>query len=169
MDSGCSDSGVITMKAKRTVEPTWPKLVEPVEKMMDRLTVVWVAVNHLKVVKDTPELRSTIEEIQPEKVEFDIKPGQSKPIYNAFKAIRESPDWDVLSDAPKRIVELHRVVVVRLANNTYTLDKKSFYEYETHFTLMWESPRVGHYIMKSNTDQVYSISSNGSDVAVLFG
>ncbi|KAI3723162.1 hypothetical protein L2E82_34560 [Cichorium intybus] len=29
----------------------------------------------------------------------------SKPIYNAFKAIRESPDWPGLSDAQKRIVE----------------------------------------------------------------
>lgn len=36
---------------------------------------------------------------------FDLKLGQSKPIYNAFKAIRESPDWEKLSDARKRIVE----------------------------------------------------------------
>lgn len=49
---------------EKTVEPTWPKLVEPLEKMMDRLTVVWGAVNHLKAVKDTAELRSAIEEIQ---------------------------------------------------------------------------------------------------------
>lgn len=36
---------------------------------------------------------------------FELKLGQSKPIYNAFKAIRESPDWENLSDARKRIVE----------------------------------------------------------------
>lgn len=42
---------------------------------------------------------------QPEKVKFELKLGQSKPIYNAFKAIKESPDWDKLSDARKRIVE----------------------------------------------------------------
>ncbi|KAL8246955.1 hypothetical protein R6Q59_008171 [Mikania micrantha] len=93
------------MELEKTVEPSWPKLVEPLEKMMDRLTVVWGAVNHLKAVKDTPELRSAIEEIQPEKVEFDLKLSQSKPIYNAFKAIRDSKDWDGLSDARKRIVE----------------------------------------------------------------
>lgn len=88
-----------------TVEPSWPKLVEPLEKMMDRLGVVWGAVNHLKSVKDTPELRAAIEEIQPEKVVFDLKLGQSKPIYNAFKAIKDSPDYAGLSDAQKRIVE----------------------------------------------------------------
>ncbi|KAF3621074.1 putative MADS-box transcription factor 27-like [Capsicum annuum] len=90
---------------EKTVEPTWPKLVEPLEKMPDRLNVVWSAVVHLKSVKDSPELRSAIEEVQPEKVAFDLKFDQSKPIYNAFKAIRESPDWDSLSDARKRIVE----------------------------------------------------------------
>lgn len=90
---------------EKTVEPTWPKLVEPLEKIIDRLEVVWGAVNHLKSVKDNPELRSAIEEVQPEKVAFALRLDQSKPIYNAFKAIRESPEWHALSDARKRIVE----------------------------------------------------------------
>lgn len=38
-----------------TVEPTWPKLVEPLEKGI---------VNHLNAVKDSPELRYAIEEVQ---------------------------------------------------------------------------------------------------------
>lgn len=49
---------------EKTVEPSWPKLVEPMEKINDRLAVVWGAVNHLKSVKDNPELRSAIEEVQ---------------------------------------------------------------------------------------------------------
>ncbi|XP_028068980.1 organellar oligopeptidase A, chloroplastic/mitochondrial-like [Camellia sinensis] len=93
------------IELEKTVEPTWPKLVDPLEKIIDRLTVVWGAVNHLKSVKDTPELRSAIEEVQPEKVEFELKLGQSKAVYNAFKAIGESSDWEALSDARKRIVE----------------------------------------------------------------
>ncbi|XP_058227073.1 organellar oligopeptidase A, chloroplastic/mitochondrial-like [Rhododendron vialii] len=93
------------VELERTVEPTWPKLVEPLEKITDRLAVVWGAVNHLKAVKDTPELRSAIEEVQPEKVEFELKLGQSKPLYNAFKDIKESSNWDALSEAQKRIVE----------------------------------------------------------------
>ncbi|PSS35995.1 Organellar oligopeptidase [Actinidia chinensis var. chinensis] len=93
------------VELERTVEPTWPKLVEPLEKITDRLTVVWGAVNHLKSVKDSPELRSAIEEVQPEKVEFELKLGQSKPLYNAFKHIKEFSDWERLSNARKRIVE----------------------------------------------------------------
>ncbi|KAK4393548.1 Organellar oligopeptidase A, chloroplastic/mitochondrial [Sesamum angolense] len=90
---------------ERTVEPTWPKLVEPLEKIVDRLAVVWGAVSHLKAVKDNADLRSAIEEVQPEKVAFELKLGQSKPIYNAFKSIRESSDWEGLTDARKRIVD----------------------------------------------------------------
>ncbi|GAB2283003.1 hypothetical protein Dimus_017535 [Dionaea muscipula] len=90
---------------ERNVEPTWPKLVEPLERITDRIGVVWEIVLHLKAVKDSPELRSVIEEMQPEKVKFDLRLGQSKPLYNAFKAIQESSDWQNLSEARKRIVE----------------------------------------------------------------
>lgn len=52
------------MELERTVEPSWPKLVEPLEKIVDRLSVVWGVINHLKAVKDSAELRSAIEEVQ---------------------------------------------------------------------------------------------------------
>ncbi|KAK9749668.1 hypothetical protein RND81_02G142200 [Saponaria officinalis] len=90
---------------EKSVEPKWEKLVEPLEKIIDKLIVVWGIVNHLKSVKDSPELRSAIEEVQPEKVKFELRLGQSKPIYNAFRAIRESSDWPQLSETRKRIVE----------------------------------------------------------------
>ncbi|CAA7027203.1 unnamed protein product [Microthlaspi erraticum] len=90
---------------EKSVEPSWPKLVVPLEKIVDRLSVVWGIVHHLKSVKDTPELRAAIEEVQPEKVKFQLRLGQSKPIYIAFKSIRESPDWKTLSEARQRIVE----------------------------------------------------------------
>ncbi|XP_028802844.1 probable cytosolic oligopeptidase A [Neltuma alba] len=90
---------------ERTVEPSWPKLVEPLERILDRFFVVEGIVRHLKGVKDNPDLRSAIEDVQPENVRFLLRVRQSKPIYNAFKAIRESPDWKTLTDARKRIVE----------------------------------------------------------------
>ncbi|PPR88479.1 hypothetical protein GOBAR_AA32212 [Gossypium barbadense] len=101
---------------EKTVEPSWPKLVEPLEKIVDRLTVVWGIVNHLKAVKDTAELRAAIEEVQPEKVKFQLRVGQSKPIYNAFKAIQESPDWKSLNEARKRIVETDSQELERLSH-----------------------------------------------------
>uniref|UniRef100_A0A803MNN2 oligopeptidase A n=1 Tax=Chenopodium quinoa TaxID=63459 RepID=A0A803MNN2_CHEQI len=93
------------LKQLKNVEPKWEKLVDPLEKIVDKLSVVWGMVNHLKSVKDCAELRTAIEEVQPEKVKFELRLGQSKPLYNAFKAIQESPDWPKLSEPRKRIVE----------------------------------------------------------------
>ncbi|KVI02756.1 Neurolysin/Thimet oligopeptidase, domain 2 [Cynara cardunculus var. scolymus] len=71
---------------EKTVEPTWLKLSEPLERIIDRLSVVWGAVNHLKAVKDTPELRSAIEEIQ-ELAKLSKKYGEN--IMDATKKYRK--------------------------------------------------------------------------------
>ena len=52
------------VELETSVEPTWPKLVEPLEKIIDRLSVVWGIVNHLNTVKDSPQLRSAIQQVQ---------------------------------------------------------------------------------------------------------
>lgn len=49
---------------EKTVEPTWPGLVVPLEKIIDRLSVVWGIVNHLNSVKDCPQLRAAIQLVQ---------------------------------------------------------------------------------------------------------
>ncbi|KAL4179926.1 hypothetical protein AMTRI_Chr13g122590 [Amborella trichopoda] len=95
------------VELENTVEPTWDKLVVPLEKIVDNLTVVWGIVNHLKSVKDNAELRSAIEEVHPGKVKFELRLAQSKPIYNAFKAIKESSSWLALGNTRRRIVEAH--------------------------------------------------------------
>ncbi|MDZ8107377.1 MAG: M3 family metallopeptidase [Nostoc sp. DedQUE12a] len=87
------------------VEPTWEGLVEPLEKLTERLTWSWGAVNHLMGVKNSPELREAHEIIQPEVIQFINKLGQSQPIYNAFKVLRASDGWETLEPAQQRIVE----------------------------------------------------------------
>ncbi|KAF3954589.1 hypothetical protein CMV_020088 [Castanea mollissima] len=52
------------LELERTMDPSWPRLVEPLEKIVDRLTMVWGIVNHLKVVKDSLELCAAIKEVQ---------------------------------------------------------------------------------------------------------
>lgn len=93
------------VELESNVTPSWPQLVDPLEKIVDRLSVVWGMVNHIKAVRDNPELRSAIEDVQPDKVKFQLRLGQSKPIYNAFKSLQESSEWQSLSEARKRIVE----------------------------------------------------------------
>ncbi len=87
------------------IQPTWSGLVEPLEKLTERLTWSWGAVNHLMGVKNSPELREAHEIVQPLVVQFINKLGQSQPIYNAFKALRSSDSWVTLELAQQRIVE----------------------------------------------------------------
>ena len=90
---------------EKNVEPTWVGLVEPLERIADRLGRAWGTVSHLKAVKDTEALRKAVEEVQPEKVKVMLRLSQSKPIYEAFKAIKDGDLWNSLSVAQKRIVD----------------------------------------------------------------
>ena len=85
--------------------PTWEGLVEPLTKMEEKLGWSWGIVGHLMGVKNSPELREAYEKMQPEVVKFYNKLSQSKPIYEAFKELRNSTDWDKFEPAQQRIIE----------------------------------------------------------------
>lgn len=97
------DQQLATLEAD--VQPTWAGLVEPLEKLTERLSWSWGVVNHLMGVKNSPELREAHETVQPQVVQFINKLGQSQPIYNAFKALHTSETWATLDSAQQRIVE----------------------------------------------------------------
>jgi oligopeptidase A len=87
------------------VEPTWQILVEPLDQLGDRLGWTWGAVSHLMGVKNSPELRTAYETAQPDIVKFFNRLSQSRPIYEAFKAMQASAGWSELEDAQQRIVD----------------------------------------------------------------
>jgi oligopeptidase A len=97
------DQQLATLEAN--LQPTWSGLVEPLEKLTERLTWSWGVVNHLMGVKNSPELREAHEIVQPLVIQFINKLGQSQPIYNAFKALRSSNSWATLELAQQRIIE----------------------------------------------------------------
>ncbi len=97
------DQELATIEAN--VKPTWSSLVEPVERLVERLNWSWGIVNHLMGVKNSPALREAYEAVQPQVVQFLNKLGQSQPIYNAFKALQASDQWATLNNAQQRIVE----------------------------------------------------------------
>lgn len=85
--------------------PTWEGLVEPLTEIEERITWSWGVVGHLMSVKNSQELREAYEQVQPQIVQFSNKVSQSKPVYEGFKALRESDQWDTLEPAQQRIVE----------------------------------------------------------------
>ena len=87
------------------VTPTWGGLVEPLTQIEERLTWSWGVVSHLMGVQNSSQLREAYETMQPQVVEFGNKLSQSKPLYEAFKALREGENWNTLDPAQQRIVE----------------------------------------------------------------
>lgn len=87
------------------VIPTWPGLVEPLTRIEERLSWSWGIIGHLMGVKNSPELRKAYETVQPDVVRFISRLSQSKPVYEAFLALRDSDDWNTLDTTQKRIVE----------------------------------------------------------------
>jgi oligopeptidase A len=79
--------------------------VEPLSQIEERLRWSWGIVGHLMGVKNSPELRAAYEDVQPLLVQFVSRLGQSRPIYDAFKQIRASDQWDSLDPAQQRIVD----------------------------------------------------------------
>ena len=97
------DSQLTHLEAK--VIPTWEGLVEPLTEIEEKLTWSWGIIGHLMGVKNSPELRNAYETIQPQVVQFINQLSQSKPLYEAFKTLKESDAWHTLENAQKRIVE----------------------------------------------------------------
>lgn len=92
-------------RLEATVTPTWEGVVEPLTAIEERLDWSWGIVNHLMGVKNSTELREAYETVQPDVVKFINKLNQSKPIYDAFKALHNSDQWNHLDSAQQRIVE----------------------------------------------------------------
>lgn len=90
---------------EKSVQPTWEGLVEPLTALEEKLSWTWGTVSHLMGVKNSPELRHGFEQVQPLVVGFISRLGQSRPLYEAFVALRDSAEWGNLEPAQQRIVE----------------------------------------------------------------
>ncbi|RMZ53333.1 hypothetical protein APUTEX25_004821 [Auxenochlorella protothecoides] len=97
---------------EKGLQPTWSGIVDPLEHIADRMARAWGTVSHLKArwlfaaVKDNPALREAVEEVQPEKVKLSLRLSQSQPLYAAFRALKDGPEWASLSEAQRRAVDL---------------------------------------------------------------
>jgi oligopeptidase A len=61
----------------------------------------------LQNVEDNPELRKAVEASQPERVAFELRFSQSRPIYDAVTAISNNPSvYNKLNPVQKRIVDI---------------------------------------------------------------
>lgn len=86
-------------------EPTWDSVVEPLQDLGYAFAYFWSPVGHLLGVKNTDELRTAHETVQPKVVQFSLRLGQSKPIYDALVKLRDGDAWASYSRPRQRIIE----------------------------------------------------------------
>ncbi|CAH0475615.1 unnamed protein product [Peronospora belbahrii] len=81
-------------------------IIDSLEVQGDALERMWGIVGHLMSVSNSEQLRAVHDKLQQLVIETVTKASQSKILYDAYVAIRESEDWNKLELAQQRIIEL---------------------------------------------------------------
>ena len=84
---------------KAQTHTDWANTVEKLTDITERIGRIWSVVSHLNSVVDTPELRAVYNELMPEITIFFTEIGQDIELYNRFKIIKNSAEFDTLSPA----------------------------------------------------------------------
>ena len=82
---------------KAQTHTDWANTVEKLTDITERVGRIWSVVSHLNSVVDTPELRAVYNELMPEITIFFTEIGQDIELYNRFKIIKNSAEFDTLS------------------------------------------------------------------------
>lgn len=85
-------------------EYTWDNLVQPIDEMDEKFSRAWSPVSHLNSVKNSPELREAYEACLPLLSQYSTWVGQHKPLYNAYKQLKDSKHFENLSKAQKKVI-----------------------------------------------------------------
>ena len=88
---------IAAIKAQKHTD--WANTVEKLTDITERVGRIWSVVSHLNSVVDTPELRAVYNELMPEITIFFTEIGQDIELYNRFKIIKNSAEFDTLSQA----------------------------------------------------------------------
>jgi oligopeptidase A len=99
-----TEANAALTQLEANIIPTWAGLVEPLDRIIEKISWSWSIVGHLMGVQNSPELRAAHEEMQPQTVEFWMRLGQSTALYQGYKAIQASPEFANFDVAQKRII-----------------------------------------------------------------
>ena len=88
-----------------SLEPTWAGTMMALHEATTRLYFGWGIVEHLMSVQNSDALRKIHDQLQPEIIAFQMQTGQSQPLYNGLKDLREGEQWTHLDAGQQRVVE----------------------------------------------------------------
>ena len=90
---------------EESLEPTWAGLMEPLERIEHRLEAVVGAITHLTSVKYSDEMQEAYDAVRPAIVAMSNTMSQSRAVYDAMVALRDSDEGQNLSVARARILD----------------------------------------------------------------
>jgi len=108
------------------VPPTWDDFVLPMEDANERMSRAWGPVGHLNAVMNSPELREVYNATLPKITQYYAEMGQNLALFDKFKALRNSDEFDTLSGARKKVIE-NELRDFRLGGAELPEDKKPRY------------------------------------------
>ncbi|WP_375752101.1 oligopeptidase A [Vibrio sp. HN007] len=85
-------------------DPSWESICTPLAEVDDRLSRIWSPVSHMNSVVNSQELRDAYESCLPLLSEYGTWVGQHKGLYEAYKAIKASDEFDSLSQPQKKTI-----------------------------------------------------------------
>ncbi len=87
------------------VPATWEAFVQPLEDSAEKLSRSWGQVEHLHAVMDSPELRAAYNASLPKITQFWTELGQNLALFEKYRALKASPEFERLIPARKRLID----------------------------------------------------------------
>lgn len=96
---------IISAIREETAVPDWENFVQPMTDANERLYRAWGQVSHLNAVANTPELREVYNANLPLVTQYYAELAQDQVLFEKFKQLRASENFDHLITARKKIIE----------------------------------------------------------------
>lgn len=103
---------------------TWDNLMQPMEELSDDISKIWSPISHMHAVVESEALRKAYNNTLPHLIQYSTYLSQNEKLYNATRAIAESPAFKTLSPAQQRIID-NDLRDFKLAGIHLSADKKA--------------------------------------------
>ncbi|MDD2761719.1 MAG: oligopeptidase A [Methylomonas sp.] len=95
---------VITQQLQQSGSYTWHNLIEPIEEAEDKLNKAWSPVSHMNSVINSDAMRDAYNACLSKLSEYATETGQNRDLYEAYRSIQQSDDFDNLERAQQKII-----------------------------------------------------------------
>ncbi|BCN92268.1 oligopeptidase A [Thiomicrorhabdus immobilis] len=138
---------IIADLVAETTVPTWQNFVEPLEVIDNRFEKVWGPVGHLDAVMNSDEWHEAYTNCLEQVTQYYTETGQNAGLYQKFKTLAESEEYQTYSLAQKKVIE-NALRNFRLSGIALPRDKQAVYK-ELKQRLSQNTSQFGNNVLKS--------------------